>query len=110
MTTHVTISIDESTGNSLFLVNDLTRSLIYEESVIKRASFVEPSNPLLRLTFLLIRFTCGEDGTMGEWTRTWICQWRVNLGPVKGPVLAERWINRQDAIDAEVSWLEENFL
>ena len=106
----VTISIDESTGDYRFLVNESTIDLVTAESNVKRASHVEPWNPVLRLVFNTIRLFSGDLGYVAEWTRLWPFRWRVNLSPVGGPLVPVEWANRESAIKFEVSWLEENFL
>jgi hypothetical protein len=39
---------------------------------------------------------------MSNFTRAWPILWRVNLQPIGGPVIAERYFNRRQAINAEV--------
>lgn len=107
---HVTISIDDNTGNITFLVSELSRVFLDDTSTVKRASNVEPVNVLLRGAFYMLRFAFGEYGTVGEFTRVWPCAWRVNLSPVDGPILPELYSNRGEAIEAEIVWLEKNFL
>jgi hypothetical protein len=74
----------------------------------KRASHVEPNKKALRLVFHMLRLVFGDKGWMATFTRYWPCLWRVNTGPVGGPILAGRWKNRQAAIEAEVEWLNEH--
>jgi hypothetical protein len=71
----------------------------------RRASHVEPDSWLLRLAFHALRHFYGDKGRMSDFTRNWPCLWRVNTRPTGGPILPGRWRNRQEAIDAEVSWL-----
>lgn len=77
------------------------------EVSVRRASHVEPDSYLLRVLFHWLR-KFGETGKISDWTRNWKCLWRVNMSPSNGPILPERWLNRQDALNAEVSWLSEN--
>ena len=107
---HIIFSVDDSNGNTKFLVNDLSRSFLDDFSVIQRASHVEPVNGILRIVFYALRAMFGEYGSMARFTRLWPCQWRVNLSPVEGPILSTVYRDRARAIDAEVSWLESNFL
>ena len=107
---HITFSIDDSTGDTTFLLNDDTRAFVDSTSVIKRASHVEPVNLFIRIVFYTIRFLFGEHGRAGDFTRQWPCRWRVNLSPVGGPLIPVEWASRQSAINFEVRWLEENFL
>lgn len=73
--------------------------------VTRRASHVEPDGFLARLAFHGLRRAFGEAGEVANWTRSWGTLWRVNMSPVGGPVLAGRWVVRQQALDAEVFWL-----
>lgn len=106
----IVFSIDTETGNSKFLVNDDTRSFLDETSTVQRASHVEPVNLILRITFYAIRTVFGEDSRMGDWTRRWLCYWRVNLNPVGGPIVPVDFASRSSAIDFEINWLNKNFL
>lgn len=106
----IVVTIEED-GSIVCLKNNVTASLLeMGSSITKRASHVEPDNGLLRIIFHILRKLFGERGKMADFTRQWSCLWRVNLIPVKGPILASRWKNRQKAIDAEIEWLNENFL
>lgn len=104
----ITFSIDEN-GNTTFLVNELTNSFVNETSIVRRASHVEPWNPLLRAVFHTLRLF-GDKTAIADWTRKWTCRWRVNLSPVNGPILPIEFANRSTAIQFEVDWLTENFL
>ncbi len=107
---HVTFSIDDSTGNVTFLVSELSRPFLDDTSTIRRASHVEPNAIILRGAFYLLRLMFGEYSRVGEFTRVWPCMWRINLSPVNGPILSELYSNRWEAINAEIFWLENNFL
>jgi hypothetical protein len=74
----------------------------------RRASHVEPDAAPLRWLFHALRHYFGEEGKVAAWTRSWLCLWRVNMQPSNGPILDERWIRREDALRAEVQWLEQN--
>ncbi len=76
----------------------------------RRASHVEPHNRLLRAAFHLLRRTFGERGAVAAFTRGWPCRWRVNMTLSGGDVFKGVYHNRQDAIDAEVLWLQDNKL
>jgi hypothetical protein len=110
MTEHVTVSIDESTGTIRFLVNEVSENFVTKDSTIRRASHVEPFAWPLRIVFHALRKVFGEDGRVGEWTRSWGCYWRVNLSPVGGPIGNAAIRLRRYAIRAEVAWLEKNFI
>lgn len=77
---------------------------------VKRASHVEPDSIFLRPIFHILRYCFGETGSVASWTRNWKCNWRVDMRPSNGPILDGRWSNRQQALDAEVQWLNENFI
>lgn len=104
-----TVTIDDS-GEARFLVSEISSFLLDESSTIRRASHVEPVNVILRCVFYTLRFLFGEYGKMGQFTRIWPCMWRVNLSPVNGPILPDVYRNRNQAINAEIVWLETNFL
>jgi hypothetical protein len=106
----ITISINED-GSIIFLAKEGTEVLLeMGESITRRASHVEPENSFLRVIFHFLRKKLGDKGIMASFTRLWPCLWRVNLFPVGGPILEKRWRNRKEAIEAEVNWLNENFL
>lgn len=71
----------------------------------RRASHVEPVNRLARFLFHLIRKRVADESRAAQFTRIWPCTWRARIfdGPTLGP-----YRNRQEAIDAEVEWLESN--
>jgi hypothetical protein len=75
-------------------------------TIKRRASHVEPVNPVLRMAFHAIRRAAADDSALAAWTRSWRCLWRVAI--VGGPVLEETWRDRLQAIAAEVAWLERN--
>jgi hypothetical protein len=83
MQTEVLISADE-TGRLCFVYDDAVFDALKDlgPSTIARASHVEPTN----------------DG-----------RWTSDMGPVSGPVLGP-FDTRQEALDAEHSWIEENVL
>ncbi len=70
----------------------------------RRASHVEPINPALRLAFRALRWLGGDKGRVAAFTRSWGCQWRVDLAPSGGGIL-EPFAARADAIAAEIEWL-----
>jgi len=76
----------------------------------KRASHVVPVNVVLRGFFKLLRWATGETGRISDWTRTWRCSrlgWQSDLSPSGGPTLGP-FISRDEAIVAEIDWLEAN--
>jgi hypothetical protein len=122
----LTVTIDEN-GDLLYLKSDLADVLLEcGEVVQRRASHVEPASRDLRILFHTLRFIFGEQGRIADWTRKWVCLWRVNTAPVGGPILRMKdvrtpcpqamreniavWLNRQEAIDAEIAFLNRYFL
>src|SRR6266481_3239839 len=123
----LTVTIDE-TGDLVYLKGDSADVLLeLGEVVQRRASHVEPASRDQRVFFHLLRFFFGEKGRIADWTRNWGCLWRVNTSPVGGPILtwAHVWkmepsygsmdytacfAKRQDAIDAEIAFLNDFFL
>jgi hypothetical protein len=122
----ITVTIDEN-GDALFLktnVNDAFLDL--GEVITQRASHVEPAPLGERIAFHTLRAIFGDKGRVSDWTRGWNTLWRVNTKPVGGPILKllhaipgiawpvedniAVWANRQDAIDAEVKFLNNFFL
>lgn len=77
--------------------------------VVHRASHVEPVNPLARLAFYACR-VMGDDTALAAYTRQWSCLWRINLGPVNGPILPVYYRDRAEAIEAEIAWLNSYFM
>jgi hypothetical protein len=121
----VTITIDEN-GDQVFLKTDSADVFLEQGEVItRRASHVEPADFWRRLAFSVLRKLTPDTSRIAAWTRTWNCLWRVNTKPVGGPILthfhvkpetqslmwdAIAWFpNRQDAIDAEVQFLNRWF-
>jgi len=78
------------------------------ETITRRASHVLPARFWKRLAFRVCRIL-GRTGRVAEWTRTWRGPWLVDTSPTAGVVLVGRWVNRQDAIDAEVTFLNSWF-
>jgi len=73
------------------------------EADSRRATWVEPSRPVLRLAFLAIRKLVARRSRLAAWTRRWPCRWRARIlstGAVYGP-----YATRQDAVRAEVAVL-----
>jgi len=96
------------TGQMTFLADPALMALASKgEAKIRRASHVEPTHTILRLTFHVLRWLCGEGGKIAAWTRRWNVAWRVNLAPSAGPVLGP-FCDRPAAINAEVAWLQSN--
>lgn len=71
----------------------------------KRASWIEPVNPLLRIAFKALRFA-PDASKLAGWTRTWPCRWRVNMRPSNGPTFGS-YLNRADALEAESKWIRD---
>lgn len=75
----------------------------------KRASHVEPVSFVLRVLFHSIRRLVDDGSSWAQMTRRWRCRWRVNLTLSNGPIFGS-FTNRQEAIDAEVEWINQNIL
>jgi hypothetical protein len=114
----IVLTIDEN-GDQVFLKTDSADCFLEQGEVItRRASHVEPAPFWERQAFRLLRTLFPDTGRVAAWTRTWRCLWRVNTSPVGGPILrgydyAGSWVltweNRQDAIDAEIAFLNNFF-
>jgi hypothetical protein len=104
----VVITIED--GVTRFLVNETTEPFLTEDATVRRASHVEPTGKVARFVFHTLRRMFGEKGIMAEFTRMWPCNWRVNLAPTGGPILAGTWRDRKLAIAAEIEYLNTNFI
>ncbi|PWT76232.1 MAG: hypothetical protein C5B59_07110 [Bacteroidetes bacterium] len=106
----ITVTIDEE-GDQVFLKGhgaDVFKEI--GETKTQRASHVEPDNAVLRLVFHAVRSLVSDASRIAAWTRTWRCLWRVNTKPTAGYILPQRWRNRQEAINAEISFLNNWFV
>jgi len=106
----VTVTIDES-GDLVYLntpENDIFMEL--GERITARASHVVPAAFWSRLAFKAIRYFVHDDSASASWCRTWRGPWMVDTTPTAGVVLEGRWMIRQDAIDAEIAFLNRWFL
>jgi hypothetical protein len=102
----VTFIISE--GRMTYLLTKAAPRL--EGAVVRRASHVVPVNTYLRLAFRAIRKLVADDSRIAAWSRTWGCGWMIDTRPVGGPVLTGPWYDRQEAINAEVEFLNEWFV
>ncbi len=123
----LTVTIDEN-GDMIYLKTPLSDVLLELGTVVtKRASHVEPATFWLRQWFHIVRACVRDNSRVAQWTRGWKCLWRINTKPVGGPILThghvtgfqcKEWVwdiialypNRQDAIDAEIIFLNKFFL
>lgn len=122
----VTVTIDEN-GDVIFLATDSNDIFLELGNVVTtRASHVEPGPRYERWLFHFLRAVFGDKGRVSDWTRGWQTLWRVNTAPVGGPILTnghvrQNWpeslahytayfANRQEAIEAEVAFLNVWFL
>jgi hypothetical protein len=105
----ITITID--TGGDLLFIDSLSADIFKELGTARtrRASFVEPYRLGYRTMFHLLRLF-GDNGRIAQWTREWSIVWRVNMGPIGGPILLESFNNRQQAIAAEIEAVNKFFL
>ena len=122
----LTVTIDEN-GDLIYLKTS-EHDIFAEmgEVVTRRASHVEPRTFWTRVAFHILRTMVNDKSRVAAWTRTWSCDWRVNTAPVGGPILRWKhtgnwrasvfpetvasWQNRQEAIDAEIKFLNDWFL
>ena len=97
----------QTNGNACY-VDPAAESLLDQNTgERRRQSLVEPQNRTLRVLFRAIRFPCGDRGRIAAWTRRWRCLWMARIfgGPTAGP-----FADRAEAIEWEISWIEENVL
>lgn len=126
----VTVTIEED-GTMTYLATDSADIFMdCGETITRRASHVEPYTFWPRVAFHILRRFVTDKSRIAAWTRTWTCLWRVNTAPVGGPILKLKhlpsdcgldmkntvwgndiatWSNRQDAIDAEIKFLNTWF-
>ena len=106
----ICVTIDED-GNNVFLKTDATDCFLEQGEVItRRASHVLPVAFWKRQAFRLLRTLVPDTSRLAAWSRTWRGPWLVDTAPTAGVVLQGRWMSRQDAIDAEVAFLNDYFL
>lgn len=96
-------------GDVTFLVGERTKGFVPEATTTRRASHVVPLFGHARFWFKALRMVFGEDGRVGDWTRTWTGPWIVDLRPVGGNN-GMIFMTREQAIDFEIAWLNQNFL
>lgn len=113
----------EANGDATYLATEASDIFLeLGETVTRRASHVEPATPGARILFHFLRLF-GNKTRIAEWTRGWKVLWRVNTSPVGGPILKRKdagmlglpeltavWGDRQQAIDAEIKFLNKFFL
>jgi hypothetical protein len=129
--TEMTFTITED-GDIVALASPGADVILSEmgEMQTQRASHVEPAPRYDRWLFHTLRFLFGDKGRVSDWTRQWHTLWRVNTKPVGGPILRIRdvctnmsferysqygdqaayWLDRQEAIAAEIEFLNIFFL
>ena len=106
----LTVTINED-GTLEYLKTDSCDILLeLGEVVTRRASHVEPADFWTRLWFHVVRRFVTDKSAVAAWTRGWSCMWRIDTSPVGGPILPGRYKNRQEAIDAEIAFLNDWFL
>jgi hypothetical protein len=105
----ITCTIDEN-GDVIFIATDANDVFLNHGDVVtKRASHVLPENFWLRQAFRILRLF-GDKTQLAEWTRRRRTTWLVDASPVGAPTFRGGWTNRQDAIDFEISFLNDWFL
>lgn len=80
---------------------------VFTSSTRRRASKIEPVQPVLRWCFHALRSVFGEVGIVSDFTRAWHVQWRCNMLPSSGPCFGN-YTERADALKAERQWLADN--
>ena len=106
----ITVTIDKD-GDQVFLKGHGAEIFAEAgESRVRRASHVLPDGPFLRACFRAVRLFVSDTSTLAAWTRTWKCLWRVDTSPIGGPILCCRWRDREQAIQAEIQFLNNFFL
>ncbi len=105
----VSITIDEH-GDSLFLVSEDAKPFLEEQSIVRRASHIEPVVWPTRVAFHALRSIFGDKGWMAAFTRKWPCRWRINTSPIGGDILPVTFRDRQQAIDVEIAYLNGQFM
>lgn len=99
----------DANGDTTFLVSEHTKAFMNKTAVTRRASHVVPWHGPTRTWFRLLRKVFGEEGRVGNWTRTWKGPWVVDLTPVGGEMHGF-FATRVNAIEFEIEWLNKNFL
>ena len=105
----ITVSIDDNSGMTQFMLTPETECLLDDTSVIKRASHVTPANPVLWALFTLLRVLFTDTGKAADWSLTWKCKWIVDLTPCGGGIVPIAWATRESTIRFEIEWLQDNF-
>ena len=121
----IPITIDQSTGDMLFLETSGAQAFkALGKLRTRRASHVEPYSFWPRLAFTVLRMLVSDSSRVAEWTRRWRCTWRINakpagawiltiddvgMGYLRGDEIAE-FVNRKEAIVAEIEFLNRWFL
>jgi hypothetical protein len=105
----VTFIIDEK-GDQVFLRSDSADCFLeLGEVITRRASHVLPAAFWKRQAFRVLRALSSDTSRLAAWSRTWVGPWLVDTAPTAGVVLQGRWMIRQDAIDAEIIFLNDYF-
>ena len=105
--TVVTFFIEDD-GSITFLDSPVTAAINLGPSVIRRASHVLPVALFKRWAFQGLRWAFGDTGRVAEATRGWKGPWRADMRPSGGPILPETYMDRQDAINAEIAYFNEH--
>jgi hypothetical protein len=107
-----TLVIDEN-GDCKIVLTVAAKTLFLSSTMVaesRRASHVEPANPMLRLIFHAVRALVSDDSRIAQWTREWACWWRVNMKPIGGGIIPVHYSHRKSAIDAEVNAVNQFFI
>ena len=106
----ITVTIDEN-SDLIFLSTDKSDVFLEMGKTVKRrASHVEPEHLAKRIAFRALRGVFGDHGRVADWTRGWSGKWRVDTRPTAGVVLHQLFDSREEAITAEIEFLNKFFL
>ena len=75
----------------------------------RRGAYVLPANVLYRCAFKALRWTCGSQGKVSDWTRRWMCGfslWQAS----DGARLPGVYHGHDQAVEVEVRMLERGEL
>lgn len=95
------------TPESAAFLDALQASGAIEDVKRMRLSHVEPVNWWLRVWFHFFRYWFGDEGQVSDWTRSWPCQWRVDMRLSSGPICLSAgdgipFMSRAKAIEYEL--------
>ena len=121
----VTVLIEEDGSLTYIKTDSADIFMSCGKTITRRASHVEPATFWSRAAFHILRRFVSDKSRIAAWTRRWGCAWRINTAPIGGPILkwkhtntwrarafpehTAKWMDRQEAIDAEIIFLNAWF-